>query len=629
MCGIAGIFAKHGDRPAPEDLARMTAVLSHRGPDDEGSFIEGPFALGHLRLAIIDLSPSGRQPMFNETKRFALTANGEIYNYRALMDELKGLGHTFISKSDSEVLVHGFEEWGEGMLDRLRGMYAFAIADLEERSLFLATDPFGIKPLYYTETGGLFLFASEIKGLAAHPAFSPELDPLALADFITFQNVLDEKTLFKGVKRLMPGHLLRVSGNGSRPNRYFFYRFEKRNNETYPGVLERFRALFNRSVERHMVSDVAVGSYLSGGFDSTSVAALASRLASPFSTFHGTFGEGARYREVAAARAVADKIGSRHFETLITWQDFRDRIRDVVYHLDEPSVGCGALPQFMVSKLVSEHVKVVLTGHGGDELFFGYQTYKAARYKRLLAQNPIEGLARLVKGLGRGDMLRTLYFLLFPLLDSSVGHGLFIMFDKKQRQKLFSRDFLDTIKGHDPLAALRELTNGVNFVEPTDRIAYLYLTTYLRTLLMQEDKVGMAHSVEARIPFLDLDLVNFSLATRASLKLTGERLKAVVKDSMRELLPPQVYTQPKMGFPVPIALWFRGPLKGLVEDLLLGPRIKVRGIFNMDYLKSRIRKFMAGSGQGLYHYTEANRIYSLITVELWFRLFIDGEAGLG
>lgn len=640
MCGIAGIYNIDGGPVDTRLLKRMCDILAHRGPDDEGRIfistknnaysssnsVNGSLdlAFGHRRLAIIDLSSAGHQPMCNEDGTIWITYNGEIYNYREMRNPLETKGHVFKSQSDTEVILHAYEEYGTECFSLFNGMFAFALWDGVKKRLLLVRDRLGIKPLYYYHNSRKLIFSSEVKAILLDSQIDRTLNGHALCDFITFQNILDEKTFFKDIVKLPAGHFLVIKNGRSEKVQYWDLEFKKEHLASVAEYLKKYKEIFVDSVRRHLTSDVPVGSYLSGGFDSASVATIASELLPErISTFTGAFDGGRKYDERQCARDVVKAIHADHREIVISPEDFLRNIERVIYHLDEPSVGSGALPQFMVSQLVSKHVKVVLTGHGGDEFFAGYQVYKSAHYGDLLRKSPLN-VFKILPGFKWNELARILYFMIYPFVVPELKYGLYIMFSEKERKELFSPDFAAEIAGYAPISTLENLIAGKTF-EPTDRILYLYAKTYLTTLFLQEDKVGMAHSIEARLPLCDNELTRFSMSIPMEYKLYGHTLKYLTKESMKDKLPPSLYHQPKMGFPTPISKWFRKELKDYLYDVLGGERIRKRNILNCDYVKKLLDRHCLGHGETLYDYNNASRLYSLLTIELWHRVFIDNS----
>jgi len=598
-------------------------MIAHRGPDDEGVYSNDALSLGHKRLSIIDLK-TGQQPLIAGNGRYVIVFNGEIYNYRELRRRLEAKGCTFVSQSDTEVLLLWVAEYGISGLADLNGMFAFALWDNSTGKLLLARDRLGIKPLYYGQFGGRLAFASEIKALLPWME-KRRANYNAIFEFLTFQNVLGNETFFEGVFKLDPGEWMEWDQGGIKKGRYWDISFPRDYSGNFDDTLGEFQDTLKRSVQRQLVSDVPVGSYLSGGIDSSSVATLAAKeMSGPFHTFTGAFTDSAYYDERSGSRSVSSMIGSENHEVEISPQDYADSIGKVIWHLDEPTLGTGALPQFIVSQMVSKHVKVVMTGHGGDELFAGYQVNKALLIRETIKNNPL-ALPGVLFGMRPGEWTRSLYFLLFPLLYPEVKHGLFIMTPKRNRARLLSKDFLAKVSGYDPLSQISSLVGGKGF-SPSEKLLYLYLKTYLPTLFIQEDKVGMAHSIEARIPLCDNEIIDLALKIPFELK-TAAGLKSIPREAMRPFLPKTLYDLPKRGFPTPFANWYRSdPVKPILDDLLFSQRARERGIFNPDNVRQVYNRNMSSSNDNLADYARANKLYSMSMVELWFRTFIDGGA---
>jgi len=626
MCGIAGIL-NFNISPREEEIVKaMTDRLLHRGPDGEGYYHDREIALGHRRLAIIDLE-GGSQPIFNEDKTIVVIYNGEIYNFHEIKHDLLARGHVFRTATDTEVIIHAYESFGHRCVSLFNGMFAFAIWDKRTKTLLLARDRLGIKPLYYYDSGTWLAFASEIKALFEHPGIRPQLNPASLADFLTFQNILDEKTIFQNVKKLLPANILTWSQGGQvRTQTYWEPDFRKTSPMGMDECLQRYREVFSQSVKRHLLSDVPVGSYLSGGFDSGAVALAASRfLDYPLTTFTGAFEEGDKYDERPCARAVAKEINARGMEVVIKPEDFPSSVEKIVYHMEEPYLGMGSFPQFHVSALVSRHVKVVLTGHGGDELFFGYPSYQALYLRQLISRNPF-ALKRAARVLGQGNLPRLLYFSLYPLINPDLKQGLYIMFSRREQRKLLGADFQKSLEGYSAAETLQGLP-GQTAEDPLDRLLYLYLRTYLPALFILEDKLGMAHSIEARTPICDNRMVDLAVSLPVEFKLHKMELKAIPKLAWKGALPELLYRQPKRGFPTPLHLWFRKELKDFVYDTLLDPSWKAEGIINSIWMEDYLNSFCRRGRDDLFAYNHGSRIYSLLCLALWHKIFIRSGYG--
>jgi asparagine synthase (glutamine-hydrolysing) len=617
MCGIAGFT---GRRP-PEALGRAMATIAYRGPDAQGRY-EDPFvSIGHCRLSIIDAA-LGHQPMHSADGRYVLAFNGEIYNFRDLRQTLERQGHTFRTSSDTEVLLRWLTCRGRDGLPDLNGMFALALWDRREKRLLLARDRLGIKPLYLYEKGNAFAFASEIKAIHALVGhIEPNLQ--TVFQFLTFQNVLTDQTFFTDVAKLPPGGWIEWSPAGITRGRFWSLSFPSASDLSFDEIVEQYRHALDRAVDRHMIADVPVGSYLSGGIDSASVTVLAARRAqAPMHTFTGAFVDAPYYDERPGSRAVAARAGATLHEVEITSDDFCADFGRVVYHLDEPTLGMGALPQFVVARLAARHVKVVLTGHGGDEAFAGYQVSKAVLLRDLITTRPLAAIRHLAR-VSLDEMSRVAYFSVFPFIQPEVGYGLFIMTPRNRRRRRLTGSFLGAMEGYEPLDEVRQfigpgMTSG-------EVLQSLYLKTYLPTLFIQEDKVGMAHSLESRMPLCDNEIIDLALSVDFAQKMHGGVLKAIPRAAMRRDLPDLLYTLPKRGFPTPFARWFRqGRVREMVEDLLLSRRAIERGIFEPEGAARLFTTHLKSRGDNLLDYARASELYSMAAVELWFRTYIDG-----
>lgn len=619
MCGIVGFTNKSHYEPGV--MQKALSLIAHRGPDDEGIYEDKNICLGHKRLSIIDIY-GGHQPMVSFDERYVIIYNGEIYNYRELRKILQDKGYQFRTNSDTEVLLYWLIVYGIGRLTELNGMFAFAFWDKQDNALLLVRDRLGIKPLYYYTEGNNLVFASEVKAILPFVA-RKEADLNTIYEFLTFQNVVSQNTFFKNIYKLPAGYWMQWKSTGITTGRYWDISFKQDFNGNFQDATEEYINMLQNSVARHMISDVPVGAYLSGGLDSSSVATFAAQnLTGPLNTFTGAFTDAPYYDERMGSRAVARNIGAINHEIEIKPEDYLQNIEKVIYHLDEPTLGTGAFPQYMVSRLVSQSVKVVLTGHGGDELFAGYQVYKVALIKEMLKRN-IFKVSSMFLGVRNDEWSRILYYLLYPLLYPEIGYGLFIMITKKQRSYFFSRDFLAQHKEYEPLNSLKDLVEGKDY-SPGEQLLALYLKTYLPTLFIQEDKVGMAHSIEARLPLCDNQLLELALRIPLEIKLWGNDLKAIPKKSMKSQLPEVLYNLPKRGFPTPFARWYRNePLKSFMEEFLFSKKSMERGIFNVATLKNIFQKNLDSRTDTLFDYTRANILYSASIVELWFRIFID------
>jgi asparagine synthase (glutamine-hydrolysing) len=599
MCGICGFNWKN-----KELLSSMLESINHRGPDDRGTHLNNSFSIGHNRLSIIDLSEKGKNPIWNENKTICIIFNGEIYNYEELKKDFEAKGHKFKTKTDTEVILHGFEEYKEKILDKLNGMFAFAIYNLKTNEIFIARDRLGIKPLYYYFDGQNFMFASEIKAILQNKKIKRIPNYETITEYLTFQNILDEKTFFKGINILLPGNYLRFNNNNLEIKEYWKpeFKYKKRN---YQELLKEFRETFKNSIKRHMTSDVPVGSYLSGGFDSASVTTLASKeIPEKINTFTCKFDIKGEFDETPCARAVAKQIGANNFEIEVTKEDFLKNIKKTIYHMDEPRVGIPVIAQYHLSELVSKHIKVVLTGHSGDELFAGYPVFQAKTYK-----NNLKNFLKILKDKKR---LNLLYYLLLPKLYSEIKHGLIVIFPEKEKKKLLTKEFLKKTKNYNPHKAIKKVIGNENLTE-IEKLQYLYLKTYLPGLFIAEDKMGMAHSIEARIPFCDNEMVDFALSIPIQQKLKNNELKGIIKNGMKGIIPKILYEQEKRGFPTPLNHWLKNGLDKYFEEILLSKEALSRRIYKRKEVKKLLKKR---------DFWSINKLWCLLNIELWFREFI-------
>jgi asparagine synthase (glutamine-hydrolysing) len=607
MCGICG-FNWEDEKL----LNEMLESTKHRGPDDRGTFIEN-VSLGHNRLSIIDLSEKGKNPLWNEDKTICIIYNGEVYNYKELREELIKKGHTFYSETDSEVILHGYEEFGKEILTMLNGMFAFAIYNKKDKSLFLARDRLGIKPLYYYRNEKKFSFASEIKAIIQDKEIKREPNYNAISEYLSFQNILGNKTFFKNIKLLLPGHYIFLKGDSLEVKEFWKpeFNYKKR---TYNEVLDEFESTMKGSIERHLISDVPVGSYLSGGFDSGTVTTLASKMyPEKFNTFTCTFDIKGNYDETPCARAVANQIHANNYEIEVTKEDFTKNIKDMIYHLDEPKVGIPIISQYALSKLASQHVKVTLTGHGGDELFAGYPVFQAKLYKE--NSKTLAGASKsLIKILKDKKRLNIGYYLLMPLLYPEIGNGMVIVFPEKEKKKVFTKEFLEKSKEYSPKKSIDKVLKGYTDLNEIEKLQILYLKTYLPSLFIAQDKMEMAHSTEARVPMCDNKLVDFALSIPPRQKLAKNELKGVIKNSMRGIIPDILYKQEKRGFPTPLGPWLNKGLDKYFKEILLSEKALNRKIYKIEYIRKLLKKR---------DFWNINKLWCLLNIELWFRIFID------
>ncbi|MBI4271484.1 MAG: asparagine synthase (glutamine-hydrolyzing) [Candidatus Rokubacteria bacterium] len=605
-------------RPVPLDEVRaMCAPLVHRGPDEDGFYVGTGIGLGMRRLRIIDLA-TGRQPVANEDGTVRVVFNGEIYNFRELRAELEARGHSFSTATDTEAIVHLYEDYGTRCVTKLRGMFAFALWDERRRRLLLARDRLGIKPLYYAEVGGKLLFASELKALLQSAEVERKLNWRAVDRLFTFLATPATESIVDGVRKLEPGHILTTDAGGSpRIERYWDLRFEPDESRSEAYFVERLRELIEESVSLHLVSDVPLGAFLSGGVDSSAVVATMARLRSdPIKTFSIGFAD-AEYDEARYARVVAERFGTEHRE-LVLEPDVLNVIDDLAWHLDEPFGDPSAIPTYMVSRLASDHVTVVLSGDGGDELFAGYDKYRVEARERMYRFVPAP--ARRLLGAIGGAMpegLRGRNFLRHLALtgvDRYLDASTF--FRREQRARLFQPDAWALLSKHDPWRAEAEYLHRANG-SWLSALQYLDLQSYLPLdILTKVDRMSMAHSLETRVPLLDHKLVEFAATIPPALQLRDGTTKYIFKRALRGILPDAIIDRPKHGFAVPLARWFRGKLGGFVRDLLLSERSRQRGILDPAYVERLLQRHERGRDLDFH-------LWTLISFELWCRTFLD------
>ncbi len=624
MCGIVGVLQPAGSNRDGGALARMLAAIPHRGPDGEGQYIDGPVQLGHRRLSIIDLSEAGAQPMPNEDGAVVLTFNGEIFNFQALRIELEGAGHIFRSNTDCEAVLHGYEEWGTGVLDRLNGMFAFAIWDRSSGRLFLARDRYGVKPLYWYNRSGVFLFASEIKAILEHEAVSRDLCYPALNEYFSFQNIFSDLTLFEGVHLLPAGSFL-IVGNDMQPRetKYWDYPFNLEQVSMGPEeAAEEVHRLFVDAVTRQLVSDVPVGAYLSGGMDSGSITAVAGRHLPRLRTFTAGFdlssasGLELGFDERAGAEYLSNLLKTEHYEVVLHAGDMEQVLPELIWHLEDLRVG-QSYPNYYVARLASKFVKVVLSGAGGDELFGGYPW----RYYRGVGSTD------------RDDYMSRYYAFWQRLVPDEEKAALFTDDTRRQIGEIttFER-FRSVFDGYD-----RPINGPEEYVAAS---LYFELRTFLPGLLLVEDKVSMAHSIETRVPFLDNDLVDLAVRLPARLKvrnldrapvldenLAGKRQrfeldtndgKAVLRDAMTRIIPREAAERRKQGFSAPDASWFRGESIGYLNRLLRDPTARIYEFLQPTYVERILDQHTAGK------VNHRLLIWSMLSFEWWARTFLDG-----
>jgi len=640
MCGIAGIVSSEAqlDHSARPRAIAMQDVIAHRGPDEAGLFEDDRAILVHRRLSIVDLG-TGQQPLSNEEGSVWVVFNGEIYNHADIRRDLEQRGHRYRTRSDTETIVHAYEEWGDDCVYRFRGMFAFAIWDAPRRRLLLVRDRLGIKPLYWARLGDRLLFGSEIKAILASGLVEPEANTAAVPEVLSTRAIAGPETMFRRINKLLPGHLL-VYQDGA-INLREYWDLPGRPHDTgsrggrtaspfSPDVVARFRELLTESVRLRLMSDVPLGVFLSGGIDSSAIAALTARMIDrPLQTFSVAFKEHA-FNELGYAREVAHAIGAETHEIVIDDGDFFGALPKLIWHEDEPVAHPSSVPLYFVSALARQHVTVVLTGEGADELLAGYGKYLRATwnwragtvYERMLPR-PIRHLIanRVVPSLparlGRSAR-RT--FLAMDRTPESIFLDNFASIRLTDQRRLLAaayRPGATAARAYGPSVAHFERPGGASTL--LDRLLYADVKTYLVELLMKQDQMSMAASVESRVPFLDHKLVEFSALLPDRCKLAGLTTKRVLREAMKGLLPESILNRPKMGFPVPFSAWTRGAWNDLARDVLLDRRSRERGIVDRQAVDRLLADHAAGRADG------ADSIWSLLNLELWHRTFIDKQ----
>ena len=644
MCGILGVLSRTGEELSPERLESMRDTMIHRGPDDSGMWMRDPkrdVGLAHRRLAIVDLSRAGRQPMGSEDGMVQVTFNGEIYNHVQLRTELEAAGHVFHSRCDAEVLVHLYEEYGARMVDQLVGMFAFAIWDERQQRMFLARDRLGIKPLYWTDDGQTFACASEIKALL--PLLrNRELDETALSHYLTFVAVPPPRTLFRNVWKLAPASSLMVDRHGRGSTECYWDPLANRSD--FDGGPEdwetELRSRLERSIDRRMMSDVPVGVFLSGGVDSSTNVALMSRLVDhPINTFSIGFRDAEEHNEFQWARQVAEQFGTSHHEVQIDSGDLWRFLPDLVYHQDEPIADPVCVPLYFVAKLAKEHgVTVVHVGEGADETLAGYATYVQAHamtvgpWRRFRAlPGPLRSLAaRIGAGVlsGRpGYEIHREALMRGAQADGRLWWGGAVAFYEDGLRRVTSDRFRARLDGPSPrdvVAAIDRDAVQAGARDELDRLIYQDLRLRLpELLLMRVDKLTMANAIEARVPFLDHELVELAMAMPASEKIRDGVGKHVLKRAVSDLLPNDLLWRPKQGFGTPVSQWFRGPLGKQLEDRLAQSHINELGILNRGAIAELLELHRSGRAERSF------QLWNILNLSVWFDHWIAGEAEAG
>jgi asparagine synthase (glutamine-hydrolysing) len=629
MCGIAGRFNHLSGAPVSADVIRgMCDLIAHRGPDGDGVWTDHAVGLGHRRLAVIDLSPAGRQPMLSADGDLAITFNGEIYNFLELRRELEGRGHRFRSRSDTEVMLAAYREWGVECLARFRGMFAFALWDANERMLFIARDRVGKKPLhYYVDAHGL-TFASEPKAFLADRSFVAEPDLEALSAYLSYQYVPSPLSAFKGVHKLPPAHYLTVRDGRVTVERYWKLSYARKRQVSEADAAAELLERLREAVRLRLISDVPLGAFLSGGIDSSAVVAVMAQLSNaPVKTFSIGFEEEA-FNELPYARLVAERYGTEHHEFVVR-PDATEIFPQLVWHYNEPFADASAIPTYYLSQLARRHVTVALNGDAGDENFAGYRRYikrgPARRFDRLPAsvRRTVAGVARAAPAPRQSDsvMYRGRQWLR-RLSDTPEGRysRALMMFDPELKADVCEPAFLARAGGEAASGFVLDAFRTSDAPDFVDALLDLDVSYYLSDcLLVKVDIATMAHGLEGRSPMLDHEFMEFAASLPADFKLRGEQTKYIFKQAVRGLLPADVIDRPKKGFSVPLEAWFRNELRELSGDLLLDGRLAARGYFRMEPIRRLLDEHRRGTAS--WH----NQLWTLVMLESWHRMFIDAR----
>jgi asparagine synthase (glutamine-hydrolysing) len=636
MCGICGIFIfDKTQRVDREVLSDMNRQIAHRGPDDDGFFVDGNVGLAMRRLSIIDIR-TGHQPLSNEDGSIWIVFNGEIYNHGDLRKDLMSRGHRYRTQSDTETIVHLYEEYGKNCVQYLRGMFAFAIWDRARRSLFIARDRLGIKPLYYRYQGDTLLFGSEIKTILNHPRVKPEFNRGTLAEYLAFGYIAGEETMYAGINKLLPGHTLILDEDKGalQIEPYWDLNIQSDDgNRPYEHYVSEYRERLENCVSSHLMSDVPLGVFLSGGLDSSAVAALTTKIRQePIQTFSVGYGE-QRFSELPYARTVAEHLRSRHHEVHVSREDFFQTLPRLIWHEDEPVVWPSSVALYFVARLAREHVTVVLTGEGSDETLAGYTRYAwtllNSRMDRVYRSITPAGLRALLRRAIGGSPIAGAYKR--KLEHTFLGRdgaswpsfyfdNFYCAFSASDQEELLTPDAKQS--GGDAYAGSMRYWNG-STGDLLHRLLYTDIKTYLVELLMKQDQMSMAASIESRVPFLDHALVEFTATIPPKYSTKGMAGKCILKSAVADLLPEAIMSRKKMGFPTPWEFWLKGPQLDVLEQLLLEPQTLQRRLFRKENLQRLFAEHRSGTRD------HGSRIWRLLNLELWLRVCVDNDSGAG
>lgn len=625
MCGFVGIINKNGNTVNPEILRDMADTIHHRGPDEEGIFIDNQCGFYHKRLSIIDLK-TGQQPMTFQD--YTIVFNGEIYNYIELRDELVKMGHQFITTSDTEVILHSYQEFGDDFVCRLNGMFAFIIYDNSQRRIYIARDHFGIKPLYWYQDKNLILFGSEIKAILKHPEIKAVPEINHLYEYLTFQFIIGDGTMFQNIYKVQSGHYVTIDIDSWKLNsvNYWYPNFETDLFHTEAYYVSELSKILDNTIMQQMRSDVTVGTYLSGGMDSSLVTIMSSLFSEkPLKSFSGAFHEGPEFNELEFARIAAQRAKSEIHEIYPKEQEFIDVLPKLIYHLDEPVAGPGLFPQYIVSKYASNHVKVILGGQGGDEMFGGYARYLVAYLEQAIKGSIFESNEEAEHIVTLRSILPNLPSLkqYLPMLKSFWKEDAFEPMDRRyynllnrmgSTKNFLHSDFFNSRNENEIFSKFATQFNQPETKSYFNKMTQFDLTGSLPALLQVEDRVSMSVSIESRVPLLDRRIIDLISRMPASMKFKGGELKYLLKKTVKDVLPPEILNRKdKMGFPVPLHIWSKNKARDFILDTFISQKSKERNILDTTYIEKLINSEQPFS-RGL---------WGLLSLELWFNQFID------
>ncbi len=625
MCGICGVIHRKKDHPVQfADVKKMCDVIKHRGPDDEGQYVHDNVGLGMRRLSIIDLS-SGHQPIFNEDRSMAIVFNGEIYNHKDIRKDLEPKGHVFTTHTDTEVIIHAYEEWGVDCVQKLNGMFGFAIWDGRKDRLFLARDRLGIKPMYYYVDDNQLAFGSELKSIVQLDSVPREIEPKALDTFLTLEYIPSPYSIFKNIFKLPPGHWM-LYENGETKIRQYWQLNYQRSHASTAELERRLEELLEDAVNIRLMSDVPLGAFLSGGLDSSSIVAMMSRRQKDqVKSFSIGFDE-ATYNELPYARAIAEKFKTEHFEEIIT-PDAASLTEKILWMLDEPFGDFSVFPTYLVSEMARKNVTVVLSGDGGDELLAGYDTYiaqgVARRYAKLpafLRKGAIEPIVNALPPTEKkkGFINKSKRFIEGARLPDFLQHVRWMIFlQSAEKDLLYSSDFSRSLNGYNSHGFIQEYFSQVTSSDPLDQMEYVDIKSYLvDDILVKVDRMSMANSLEARVPFLDHRFVEFAATIPSELRLNGKRTKHILKSSLQHELPMNIIERGKEGFSIPIKNWVKNELKPMMMQALSEQNVKDKGFFDPQFVNRLVDEHLKGREN------HSHRIWALMVFHMWHDLYM-------